>query len=124
GAFESVLFVIDVTGGEPRQVARANILRGHSWLANGAALVYSSSLGSTVAYPPVFNLRAVSLNGKQDRHLTFGDLSYQSPDVHKSGLIVASRVKGQSNIWGFPVGGNAPENMRHEGQTQRQSGQQ
>jgi len=121
--YETTLYVIRAGGGEAQEVARANLLRGFSWLADNSGLVYSSSFGSTVAYPPVFNLRTVTRDGEGDRQLTSGDLSYVSPDVHKSGKLLASRVKSQSNVWRFPVQGSAVVNTRDAFQITRQTGQ-
>ena len=87
-------------------------LRGLSWLPSGSGVVYSSSSGSTVLYPPTFNLRSVERDGTGDRQLTFGDQSYAEPDVHMSGMLTASRIRMQSDIWKFPVNGSPAENTR------------
>ena len=64
-------------------------------------------------YPPTFNLRSVERDGTGDRQLTFGDQSYEEPDVHMSGMLAASRVRVlQSDIWKFPVNGTPAENTR------------
>ena len=121
--YERTLYAIPAAGGQAHEIARGNLLRGCSWLADGSGLVYSSSFGSTVAYPPVFNLRVVTRDGKSNRQLTFGDLSYLWPDMHKSGKLLASRVKSQSNVWRFPVQGTAMENTQRAVQITRQTGQ-
>ena len=82
GFDKRVLVVTAATGGDPREIARGADLRGLSWLPGGSGVVYSSSAGSTVLYPPMFNLRAVERDGTGDRQLTFGDVSYMEPDVH------------------------------------------
>src|SRR6202011_1961379 len=43
---------------------------------------------------------------------SFGDVSYVEPDVHRSGKLLASRVRIQSDIWKFPIGGSPTENTR------------
>jgi Tol biopolymer transport system component len=85
--------------------------------------VYSSSAGSTVPYPSTFNLRRVGRDGSDDRSLTFGDWSYVEPDVHSSGKVLTSRIRVQSDIWKFPVGGSPDENTRNAVRVTRQSGQ-
>ena len=105
-------------GGDLREIARGADLRGLSWLPSGSGVVYSSSSGSTVLYPPMFNLRAVERDGTGDRQLTFGDVSYVEPDVHMSGMLTASRIRMQSDIWKFPVnwvagGEHAPRRSHH-----------
>ena len=94
-----------------------------SWLPDSSGVVYSSSAGSTVPYPSTFNLRRVGRDGSDDRSLTFGDLSYVQPDVHSSGRVLTSRIRGQSDIWKFPVGGSPDENTRNAVRVTRQSGQ-
>lgn len=121
--YERTLYVIPAGGGEAHEIARGNFLRGCSWLPDGSGLVYSSSFGSTVAYPPVFNLRVVTRDGKSNRPLTSGDLSYLWPDMHKSGRLLASRIKSQSNVWRFPVQGSPLENTQRAVQITRQTGQ-
>ena len=73
-SFTNCLEIVPVAGGEPREVARSEWLKGFSWLPDGSGLVYSSSRGSTLLYPPIFNLRTVGRHGRDDRQLTYGDL--------------------------------------------------
>jgi eukaryotic-like serine/threonine-protein kinase len=120
---ERVLVVPTTPGGEARDIARGADLRGLSWLPSGSGVVYSSSSGSTVLYPPMFNLRAVERDGTGDRQLTFGDGSYVEPDVHMSGMLAGSRVRMQSDIWKFPVNGPPAENARRGLRITHQTGQ-
>jgi Tol biopolymer transport system component len=92
-------------------------------LPDSSGLVYASSAGSTVRYPPIFNLRTLPLNGAAVKQLTFGDISYSEPDVHSSGKLVASRMRIQSDIWKFPVSGTPAENVRAGVRITRQTGQ-
>jgi Tol biopolymer transport system component len=85
GGFEVGLEIVQDDGGERREVTRSEWLRGFSWLPDGSGLVYGSSRGSTILYPPVCNVRVVGRDGRGDRQVTFGDLSYVEPDVHQSG---------------------------------------
>ena len=104
-------------------MTRSEGLRGFSWLPDGSGLVYSSSRGSTILYPPVFNVRVIGRDGRGDRQLTFGDLSYVEPDVHHSGKLLVSRIRGRSDVWQFPIGGSAAENARDAVRITRQTGQ-
>ncbi len=121
--FDVGLEIVSVSGGERREVTRSEWLRGFSWLPDGSGLVYSSSRGSTILYPPVFNVRVVGRDGRGDRQVTFGDLSYVDPDVHPSGKLLVSRIRGQSDVWRFPIGGSGAENMRDALRITRQTGQ-
>jgi len=121
--FDACLDVVDTAGGEPRTVVRAGCMRGHSWLPGASGLVYSTSKGSTMAYPPTNNLRVVTRDGSGDRPLTFGDVSYFEPDVDASGRLVASRVRSRSDVWKFPIEGDPVDNVHHAVRITRQTGQ-
>ena len=101
-AFDGHLEVASLATGERHEVARGTWLQGFAWLPDGSGFVYSSSRGSTLLYPPVFNLRAVRRDGSDDRQLTFGDHSYVEPDVHASGKLIAGRTTSRSDIWKIP----------------------
>jgi Tol biopolymer transport system component len=112
-AFNHSVYVMNAGNGEPKAVASASNVRGVAWLPNGSGLVYASSAGSTVAYPPIFNLRTVSKDGGPERQLAFSDESYVEPDRVAAGKVFASRVRMQSDIWRFPVTGSAGDNTRN-----------
>ncbi|HET7746712.1 MAG TPA: hypothetical protein VFM29_05395, partial [Vicinamibacteria bacterium] len=122
--FDKRVFVVPAgPDGGLQEIARGADLGGLSWLPGGSGVVYSSSSGSTVLYPPVFNLRAVGRDGTGDRQLTFGEVSYVEPDVHTSGTLTASRSRMQSDIWRFPVTGPPSENTARGVPITRQTGQ-
>jgi eukaryotic-like serine/threonine-protein kinase len=121
--WDEVLWVVPARGGDRRQVARATFMRGVSWLPDGSGLVYSSAKGSTLPYPPTFNLRVVMLDGSTDSQITSGDVSYFEPDVHGSGRLVVSRIRSESDIWRCPVGDAAAENTQRMVRVTRQTGQ-
>ena len=121
--FDFAIQVIPVEGGEPRDIAHGEILRGFSWLPDSTRLVYSSSSGSTILYPPIFNLRMVNRTGSGDRQLTFGEVSYVEPDV-VTGRLLASRLHIQSDIWRFPVSGSPQQNTKDAVRITHQTGQE
>jgi Tol biopolymer transport system component len=120
--FETAIYAVGAAGGPVRRIAKGDDLSGMSWLADGSGFVYGSSSGSTVLYPPTFNLRLVRQDGTGDRQLTFGDVSYLKPDVSASGELVASRIISNSDIWKFPIGGSAEENTRRAVRITEQTG--
>jgi Tol biopolymer transport system component len=122
-AFDMHVCVGPVHGGTLRAVAGAAWIQGLCWLPDDAGLVYSSSLGSTLLYPPVFNLRRIAADGTRDRQLTFGDVSHVEPDVHASGRLVATLVKSQSDIWRFSTEGSGRKNTRGATRVTKQTGQ-
>lgn len=122
-AFNRAVYVMNAVEGEPKAVASAQNIQGLTWLPDGAGLVYASSAGSTMAYPPIFNLRTVSRDGGPDRQLTFGDVSYIQPDIVSAGKLFASRVRMQSDIWRFPVSGSPADNVKNGTRITQQTGQ-
>jgi len=122
-AFNRSVYVIASSGGDAKAVANAQNIQGATWLPDGSALVYASSAGSTMTYPPVYNLRTVAKVGGPERQLTFGDVSYVQPDVVATGKLFASRVRMQSDIWRFPVSGTPAENVSNGARITHQTGQ-
>jgi len=121
-SFDTQLEVVSVSGASPSTVARVGWMRGHAWLPDGSGLVYSTSTGSTMAYPPTTNLRVVDRDGSRDRQLTFGDLSYFEPDVDPGGDLVSSRAASRSDVWRFPIEGSPAENVRNAERVTQQTG--
>src|SRR5499425_16826 len=122
-AFDGHIDVVNLTTAERREITVGAWLQGFAWLPDGSGFVYGSARGSSLLYPPVFNLRAVHCDGSGDRQLTFGDHSYVEPDVHASGAVVACRIASRSDIWKFPIGGSALENVANAIPVTRQTGQ-
>jgi Tol biopolymer transport system component/predicted Ser/Thr protein kinase len=122
-AFNRAVYVMDAGDGEPKAVASAQRIQGLAWLPDSSGLVYASSAGSTMAYPPILNLRTVSTVGGPDRQLTFGDVSYVEPDIAAAGKLFASRVRMQSDIWRFPTTGAPADNVKNGRRVTQQTGQ-
>jgi eukaryotic-like serine/threonine-protein kinase len=121
-AFELRLESIGVEDGQRRELARGSNLQGLTWRRDGSGVVYASSQGSTLLYPPVFNLRTVDRDGGSDRQLTFGDISYVEPDMQAAGALVACRSRSRSDIWKLPTTGSPAENTQAAVRITRQSG--
>jgi len=117
------LYIVSPHGGESRPVCRASFMRGAAWLPDGRGLLYSSSAGSTLPYPPTFNLHTIDLDGTHDTQITSGDTSLVEPDVHHSGRLVVSRIRSHSDIWKFPAGESPLDNTSRAVPVTRQTGQ-
>jgi len=118
------VFVAPAAGGEPRQLTRDNnMMGGFAWLPDSSGIVYSSSRGGTMPYLPALGLWEVALRDGQVRHVTSGEMSYVSPDISKSGTMLVSRMKLQTDIWKFPIDGSPAENVRRGVRLTRQTGQ-
>jgi serine/threonine protein kinase/Tol biopolymer transport system component len=117
------LFVVSSGGGEPRQLTRENnMMAGLAWLPDSTGVIYSSSRGNTMPYLPNVGLWHVSLGDGTVRQVTSGETSYVTPDVAKSGAIVAGRLRLQTDIWKFPVDGAPAENVSRAVRITQQTG--
>ena len=118
------LLVQDLSGGEPKRVLdAANQLQGFAWTPDGSGLIVSSAQGSTMSYPPSYNIWKVPLGHGAPVQLTFGETSYESPDIAADGRVVVSRVRAQSDVWKFPIDGDPADNAKRGVQITRQTGQ-
>jgi eukaryotic-like serine/threonine-protein kinase len=118
------IFVLPSTGGEPRQLTHDNaMMSGFAWLPDSTGIVYSSSRGGTMPYLPTLGLWQVTLRDGSIRRVITGETSYMSPDISKSGAILVSRMKLETDIWKFPIDGLPKENASRGVRVTRQTGQ-
>jgi serine/threonine protein kinase/WD40 repeat protein len=122
-SFETRVWIVPLEGGTPEIAVRADWIRGHAWRPDGTGLVYSASTGNTMPYPPLHNLRTVDRDGRGDRALTFGDVSYLEPDVRPPGHLVTARARSRSDVWLFPISGTASDNTINARRLTHQTGQ-
>jgi Tol biopolymer transport system component len=118
------IFVVSSQGGEVRQLTRErNLMSGLAWLPDSTGIIYSSSRGSTVPYLPSLGLWEIRLNGEAPRLLTAPDVSYEQPDAHDSGIVAAMRTRMRFDVWKFPFGSDAGDNVRRGVALTHQTGQ-
>lgn len=120
--FASNLIVVERASGKIQRMPGEFYYRGVSWVPDGSALIISSSQGSTLSYPPTYNLWEMPLDGAPPSQLTFGESSYEFPDLGSAGGLLASRVRAQSDVWKFPVNGDPVENAKLGVRITRQTG--
>jgi eukaryotic-like serine/threonine-protein kinase len=117
------IFVAPATGGQPHLLTRDNnMISGFAWLPDSSGIVYSSSRGGTMPYLPTLSLWQGTLRDGAVRRVTSGETSYMSPDISKSGAILVSRMKLQTDIWRFPVDGPPADNVHRGVRVTRQTG--
>ena len=117
------IFVVSANGGEPRQLTHdRNIMSGLAWLPDSTGVVYGSSRGYTVPYLSPLRLWEARLDGTA-RAITPAEVSYEQPDVHDSGLVAAARMRMRFDLWRFPFGREATDNVRQAVPITRQTGQ-
>ncbi len=122
-SFQKNLMLVDASGGVAQQVASDFYFQGFGWTPDGSGVIISSAQGSSMAYPPTNNLWYVPLGSGHPVQLTFGESSYEFPDISAGGELVASHIRTNSDIWRFPVDGDPAENARQGARITRQTGE-
>ena len=111
--FSYDIYYVSATGGQPTKITQeGNLLAGFAWLPDSSGVVYATSRGDTVLYLPTMNLWSVRIGGKDLRQLTFGETSYASPDVDRSGNLVASNPVCGVGLWN-PNSCSGPLRLSH-----------
>lgn len=122
-SFSSQLVVLPAAGGQPRVAADGYYVQGGiDWLPDGSGFVVSSARGSLMSYPPTYNLWRISFDGSESAQLTFGEFSYEAPDVRSDGTVAASRVRIESDVWRFPTTGDPRANAQAGFRVTQQTG--
>jgi Tol biopolymer transport system component len=76
---------------------------GLTWLPDSTGIVFATSRGSTIPYQSPLALWEVPLNRQRSpRQLTPPEASYQTPDLHASGVLSAARLQARFDIWAYP----------------------
>ncbi len=121
--FQYDVMTVAAEGGAPHHLTHeGNLLNGFAWLPDGSGIVFSSARGGTLLYLPPYNLWTVRLDGSGLRQITFGEMSYVTPDVNNKGTLVASRIQRQFDIWKIPIDGTPKENARRAVRVTHQTG--
>lgn len=112
GTFDGI-FVVSLGKNKARQLtAGQQSVNGFAWLPDSSGIVFSSGRGSIMHYLETFHLWVLRLDEEQPRQLTFGEDSHVQPDINRSGALVATRIRMRSDLWRFPVDGEAASNVR------------
>jgi serine/threonine protein kinase/sugar lactone lactonase YvrE len=120
--FRWEIYVIPASGGSAVRLTEDNtLINGLAWLPDSQGVIFSSARGSTVAYLPPMALWEVKLDGKQLRQLTPAESSYEQPDASLGGLVAATRLRMQFDIWSYPFAKGAL--VSHGTRLTRQTGQ-
>src|SRR5262249_20353364 len=110
-------------GGQPRVISgQGHLISGFAWLPDSATILLSWSRGSTLYYLPPHNLWTRSVDSDDMRQVTFGEASYEQPDVGRNGAVVANRIRIQFDIWKFPTTGSPDESARRAVRITEQTG--
>jgi len=89
----SDLMVADLSGGEPVRAAGGDLtIQDFAWAPDNSGLIVSSTQGRTSFDPLIFDLWFIPrVEGRSASQLTFGELSYESPDISPVGNLLVCR---------------------------------
>ncbi|HYX67733.1 MAG TPA: LpqB family beta-propeller domain-containing protein, partial [Terriglobales bacterium] len=111
GIWSDNVYTVGSAGGAVRRLTpESQLMAGLAWLPNGKGIVYSAGRGAILYLPPM-QLSVSLLDGSPPRRLTYGDASYEGPDIDRAGRLVASRRAITFDIWKYPVAGSPQENV-------------
>lgn len=117
------VFTIGVSGGTPKQITREDdLMNGLAWTPDGREIVYSSGRGASLIYLPTMQLWAVPREGGNSRLITYGETSYEWPDISKDGTLVASTRQMHFDIWKFPISPDPLKNVQDAVRITHQTG--
>jgi len=121
--FDFDVYGVPLSGSTPQKITDdGNPMEGFAWLPDSSGVVYSSSRGETILYLPTMNLWSVKFGGKDLRQLSFGEISYGSPDIDPQGNLVASSIRTDFDLWRVPVERSPRENVAAATQLTHQTG--
>lgn len=121
--FSDQLIVVPVAGGDATVMAEHLYLQGgFDWTPDTSGFIVSSARGTLMSYPPTYNLWRVPFGAGPSQQLTFGEFSYEQPDVGTDGTVVASRVRIESDVWRFPTSAGPGENAEAGHRVTHQTG--
>jgi len=87
------IWVASTSGGDPKVAFHSVVpLDGFAWLPDGSGLIVSSSMNSVETQRSNYNLWVVPRDNSALKQLTFGELSYESPDTSAAGDVFVRRV--------------------------------
>lgn len=104
---KSAIYVLPIGGGTPRLVTRNLPSYWHGWSPDGKRFAYCGIRGD------LFDIYSISVEGGEERRLTFGEGRNDGPDYSPDGQWVyfnSSRT-GLMQIWRVPADGGAAERI-------------
>ena len=117
------IFAVPLGGGPPRQLTHDNG-RSMDWRGCPTArgVIYSSSRGTSMPYLPTQGLWEVDLDGgapRRDRSPPTSPIC--TPTSVSDGMMVASRLQMQFDLWKYPTDGRPEDNVRRGQRITRQT---
>jgi Tol biopolymer transport system component len=106
-AYKSALYILPVTGGEPKRVTPEVPSFWHGWSADGKTLAYCAERKGN------FDIYTISINGGKETRLTTTEGLDDGPDYSADGKFIYfnSYRTGHMQIWRMLANGKKPEQL-------------
>ena len=123
GAFSNSLIVVPAAGGNPHQLDSGYKFKGLSWIPDGSGLVYGSAQGSTVPYPPTFQVRLKRLRGGDSEQLTLATTGSPILTCTHQECCLPHEPGSDRRLWRVPTTGTVAANTKEAVQLTHQTSQ-
>ena len=111
GKPESRIYIVPITGGEPRIVTQNPNSYFHSWSPDGKTILFTRPDHGSL------NIFAIPAEGGEEHALTTGTGVSDDPDYSPDGRHIyfnSDRAGGPMQIWRMHPDGSAPEQITHD----------
>ncbi len=107
GSFGSSIYVVPVTGGEPRKVTTEQMCFWHGWSPDGNTLAYTGMMNGD------FDIYTIDVEGGPTTQLTNTEGLDDGPDYSYDGkyIYINSYRTGHMQIWRMEADGSNPEQL-------------
>lgn len=108
---QSMVYIVSVTGGEPRQVTSQGPSYWHGWSPDGKTLAYCAERGGN------FDVYTIPVEGGAEKRLTDAPGLDDGPDYSPDGQYIYfnSERTGTMQIWRMRTDGSAQERVTEDG---------
>jgi TolB protein len=105
--YKSIIYVLPVTGGEPRRVTPGVPSYWHGWSPDGKTLTYCAERNNN------YDIYTISINGGQEQRITTTEGLDDGPEYSPDGKYIYfnSYRSGHMQIWRMHADGTNPEQL-------------
>jgi TolB protein len=106
-SYKPSIYIVPIRGGEPRVITKEVPSYWHGWSPDGQTLAYCAERNGN------FDVYTISVNGGEEKRLTFTEGLDDGPDYTPDGKYIYfnSYRSGHMHIWRMGVDGSNPEQI-------------
>ncbi|TDQ19444.1 WD40 repeat protein [Algoriphagus boseongensis] len=105
--YKSVIYILPITGGEPRRITPEVVSYWHGWSPDGKTLAYTGERNGN------FDIYTISVNGGKEKRLTDSEGLDDGPDYSPDGkyIYLNSFRTGHMQLWRIDADGKNPAQL-------------